>query len=77
MKNSRRSLPLTMQVKHGLFFRIPIRGQKLLKTASYEGKIGLKLQNTYEGTIGPKLRPIVNEKRKLREVVSKRRKVPL
>ena len=36
MKNSRRSLPLTMQRNHGPFFRIPTRAQKLLKNSKLQ-----------------------------------------
>ena len=36
-ENSRRSLPLTMQRKHRLLFKIPTRAQKLLKTPNSKG----------------------------------------
>jgi len=39
MKNSRRSPPLTMQRKHGLFFRIPTKAQELLKNPSFKGSL--------------------------------------
>ena len=39
MNNSRRFLPLAMQKKHGLFFRIPTRAQELLKNPSFKGSL--------------------------------------
>ena len=36
-----------------------------------------KVQKKYKNIIGLKLRPTITEKRKLREVVRKRRKIPL